>query len=66
MLAKFANSETIQKNYESSIRFSLSSTGKPDNRSGVSNGIKSLPKVSDQRGTQTSVRVGVLERDNKP
>ena len=52
--------------YGSSRRFSLSSAGSPANRSGVSNGKRSEPNVFDQRGTHTSVRVGVFERDNKP
>ena len=52
--------------YESSKRFSLSSSGRPVRSVGVSVGKMSIPNVFDQRGTQTSVNVAVLDREVKP
>ncbi len=53
--------------YDSSKRFSLSSGGSPASRGGVSRGRRSVLKsLLDHLGTQTSVSVGVLEREMRP
>lgn len=45
---------------------SLSSCGSPSSSSGVSNGRMSLLNVFDHLGTQTSVSVGVFDKDVRP